>query len=116
VDEHSADHRDDAPDRLAIDNIRGYPLNDHWPDNAIAAGARVKVLRDPVWDGPLRQEFLGVVSSRAAPEAVESPIAHLGELAYWVTFDEPQFDSSGDGPYRKALIWARYLQPVGSEQ
>ncbi len=33
-----------------------------------------------------------------------------GELLYWVTFDAPQYDSNGDGPYRKAQVWGRYLR------
>jgi len=33
-----------------------------------------------------------------------------GELAYWVRFDEPQYDADSTDPYRKALIWARYLR------
>ncbi|MFE0578987.1 hypothetical protein [Streptomyces sp. NPDC058874] len=33
-----------------------------------------------------------------------------GELLYWVTCDAPQYDSDGDGPYRKAQVWGRYLR------
>jgi hypothetical protein len=40
--------------------------------------------------------------------------ARPGELAYWVDFDEPQLDHEGNGPYRKALIWDRYLPAVWS--
>jgi hypothetical protein len=46
------------------------------------------------------------------PELVRHPGAREGELAYWVVFDDPQYDSDGDGPYRKALIWDRYLRPL----
>ena len=28
---------------------------------------------------------------------------------YWVTFDEPQFDSDGDGPYEEAEIEVEYI-------
>lgn len=32
---------------------------------------------------------------------------------YMVVFDEPQLDADGDGPYRAAVIWEKYLQPLG---
>jgi hypothetical protein len=57
------------------------------------------------------REFLGVISPIEAPERVEHITqARQSELAYWVVFDEPQWDSAGDGPYRKALIWDRYIR------
>ncbi|MFJ1755928.1 ferrous iron transport protein A [Kitasatospora sp. NPDC088134] len=82
------------------------------PEGSLAAGARVTVVRDRGWDGPWRAEFQGVVDALVAPEPVVHPQAEVGELAYWVAFDEPQYDSDGGGPYRKALIWSRYLRPV----
>lgn len=39
-------------------------------------------------------------------------VARPGEREYSVTFDEPQFDADGDGPYRKAVIWDRYLEQL----
>ncbi len=45
-----------------------------------------------------------------APEPNEHAQALDGELLYWVTFDTSQYDSGGDGPYRKAQIWGRYLR------
>ncbi|MFJ5273059.1 hypothetical protein [Streptomyces sp. NPDC088358] len=45
-----------------------------------------------------------------APEPNEHVQALSGELLYWVTFDTPQYDSGGDGPYRKAQVWGRYLR------
>ena len=48
--------------------------------------------------------------SVGAPEPVRHADALPGELMYWVKFDEPQLDAAGDGPYRKAQIWGRYLQ------
>ncbi|MEU2490936.1 ferrous iron transport protein A [Streptomyces sp. NPDC007883] len=77
----------------------------------LAAGSRVTVIRDPSWDGPWQVEFRGRIDDLTAPEPVLHSSAREGELAYWVVFDEPQFDSSGDGPFRKALIWDRYLKP-----
>ncbi|MBE1537204.1 hypothetical protein [Actinomadura algeriensis] len=71
----------------------------------------MRVVRDPDWDGPWRCEFSGTVDSLGPPEAVRHSQARAGELAYWVVFDEPQYDAGGDGPYRKAQIWGRYLVP-----
>ncbi|GAA0905825.1 hypothetical protein Vau01_121760 [Virgisporangium aurantiacum] len=79
---------------------------------ALPAGARVRVVKDPDWDGPWRREFLGVVGDLAAPELVRHYQARPDELMYWVRFDEPEFDHTDDGPYRKAQIWGRYLQLV----
>ena len=45
-----------------------------------------------------------------APEPTAHARALDGELLYWVTFDTPQRDSAGDGPYRKARICGRYLK------
>jgi len=46
------------------------------------------------------------------PEPNRNPRAFQGELLYWVSFDAPQYDSGWDGPYRKSLIWGRYLKPA----
>ncbi|MFE4258651.1 ferrous iron transport protein A [Streptomyces sp. NPDC056883] len=77
---------------------------------ALVQGSRVTVVRDPVWDGPWQVEFAGTVDAMCAPEPNEHARAFEGELLYWVTFDTPQYDSGGDGPYRKAQIWGRYLR------
>jgi hypothetical protein len=53
--------------------------------------------------------FTGIVDATLPPRVVRNRLALAGELEYSVTFDQPQFDASGDGPYRKAVIWARYL-------
>jgi hypothetical protein len=105
---------EDGRDRQALESILGHPLSDSpWPATALATGTRVRVIKDPAWDGPWATEFLGVIIDRlGVPELVRHPRAHPGELEYWVKFDEPQFDADGDGPYRTAQIWGRYLQPV----
>jgi hypothetical protein len=100
----------DALDRQALEHILGSPVDGDWPADAAAPGSRVRVIRDPEWDGPWRQEFLGTVDGLAAPQPVSHAQARTGEFEYWVRFDEPQFDCAGDGPYRKALIWSRYLR------
>ncbi|MFG2232572.1 ferrous iron transport protein A [Streptomyces sp. NPDC048723] len=101
-----------SDDRRAVEHIRGRSLPQEWPAAALAAGSRVAVVRDPHGDGrPWRNEFLGTIDDTGAPELVGSSPARAGELAYWVVIDGPQYDSDGDGPYRKALIWDRYLRP-----
>ncbi|MFC1408625.1 ferrous iron transport protein A [Streptacidiphilus sp. N1-12] len=99
-----------ARDREAVEHILGHPLDQEWSVDVWAPGSRVRVLRDAEWDGPWQREFLGTIDGRGASEPVRHPHAHSGELAYWVSFDEPQYDAAGDGPYRKAQIWDRYLQ------
>ncbi|MFE5766335.1 ferrous iron transport protein A [Streptomyces sp. NPDC056492] len=61
---------------------------------------------------PWQTVSFGTIDDMGAPDPVLHPGARPGELAYWVNFDHPQHDSSGSGPYRKAQIWARYLQPA----
>ncbi|MGW0007338.1 hypothetical protein [Nocardia grenadensis] len=83
---------------------------DDRPGPALAAGTRVKVIKDPGWDGPWREEFFGTVDyDPAPPEPVTLSSARPGELVYWVTFDETQYDADDAGPYRKAQVWDRYL-------
>ena len=97
-------------DRFAIESIAGRKLPDEWPNDAWPAGSRVRVIQDSTWKGPWAETFTGTVSSMAVPEPVTHPRAQSNELAYWVEFDEPQVDGAGDGPYRKAQIWGRYLE------
>ncbi|QNA72017.1 ferrous iron transport protein A [Streptomyces sp. So13.3] len=98
-------------DREAVEHVLGRPLDQHWPAAALTPGSRVSVLRDAEWDGPWQCEFLGAIDALGAPEPVRHPHARSGELVYWVSFDEPHYDAAGNGPYRKAQIWDRYLQP-----
>ena len=98
-----------ALDRGALEQILGRPVDQAWPPGAAPAGSRVLVVRDTEWEGPWQREFLGTVDSLTAPVPLDHPQAHPGELVYWVRFDESQFDCAGDGPYRNALIWSRYL-------
>jgi len=101
-----------ADDRAVVEQVLGRALNQLWPKDALPAGSRVLVVHDADWPGPWRAEFPGRVDSMGAPEPVRHARARDGELAYWVVFDAPQVDSNGDGPYRKALIWDRYLRPL----
>ncbi|MEV0277631.1 ferrous iron transport protein A [Streptomyces sp. NPDC050610] len=97
-------------DRRAVEHILGRPLSDEWPPGSMPPGTRVTVIRDSSWNGPWQKEFQGTIDDLGAPEPAQQANAREGELVYWVTFDEPQHESSGDGPYRKAQIWERYLR------
>ena len=105
-----------AADRPAVGPVPGRTVPDAWPATALPAGTRVRVIKDNDWNGPWMREFFGVIDVAPAPEPVRHPLTRPGELAYWVTFEEPQLDGDGAGPYRKALIWGRYLQPVPGDQ
>ncbi|MGW0753312.1 ferrous iron transport protein A [Streptomyces sp. NPDC002587] len=99
----------DVDDRQVIEHILGRPLSQTWPTGALAPGSRVTVVRARDWDGPWQVEFPGTIDAMRAPEPNEHAQALSGELLYWVSFDTPQYDGDGDGPYRKAQIWGRYL-------
>lgn len=104
---------DVARDRKALEALIGNSrLNAPWPEDAMPPGTRVRVIQDTEWKGPWRQEFTGTIDTTMPPELVNHPMARPGELAYYVAFDEPQHDTSDDGPYRKAQIWERYLDPL----
>ena len=102
----------EAIDRAVVEQIRREALPAIWPAGARQAGAAVRVIQDADWGGPWRRVFTGVISAMAAPEPVVNRTAGAGELAYWIDFDEPQLDVDDDGPYRKALIWDRYLESL----
>ncbi|MET7649290.1 ferrous iron transport protein A [Streptomyces sp. NPDC005426] len=99
-----------GPVRGAVEHVLGRPLSQTWPTGALSPGSRVTVVRAQDWDGPWQVEFAGTIDAMGAREPNEHPQALDGELLYWVTFDTPQRDSDGDGPYGKAQIWGRYLR------
>jgi hypothetical protein len=72
-------------------------------------GTRVRVIHDPEWNGPWRTVCLGTIDRTVPLQLVRHRVAHDGEREYSVIFDEPQLDADGDGRYRKAVIWERYL-------
>ncbi|PPK97852.1 hypothetical protein CLV92_1022 [Kineococcus xinjiangensis] len=86
-----------------------------WPEGAWPAGTRVRVVQDPQWSGPWRQEFTGTIDSWDVPNIVEVIDSPQGELEYQVCFDEAQDDMSDDGPYSSARILARYLRRLEDE-
>ena len=86
-------------------------------------GSRVKVRRDPNFLGPWPSEPSGSI----VPWPMEPPYTfrvvnpdprHGPQRAFFVQFDEPAFDADGPeggGPYRKAEVWEKYLEPIPAE-
>jgi hypothetical protein len=99
-------------DRAAIEAIVGHSMGGDWPAEAMPAGTRVRVIKDDRWDGPWRQVFAGTVDETITPRLVEHAQARPDEFEYSVRFDVPQLDASEDGPFCKAVIWDRYLEPI----
>jgi hypothetical protein len=101
----------EAADRRALEAVLGRCLDgEPWPDDAMQPGTRVRVTHDLEWSGPWREVCLGAIDATVPPQLVHNPVAQPGEREYSVTFDAPHFDAGGDGPYRKAVIWERYLE------
>ncbi|MEW2130106.1 ferrous iron transport protein A [Streptomyces sp. NPDC005435] len=80
-----------------------------WPEDGWPPGTRVRVIKDPDWDGPYPVEFSGTVAGTRVPFPVRDGRGREGELVYVVRFDEPQYDSHGLGPYRGGEVWGRHL-------
>ena len=102
--------RQGSADGRAIEAILGRPLDGERPVEAMKPGTRVRIIKDESWDGPWRDLFIGTVDATIPPQPVRHRLARSGELEYSVRFDQSQFDAAGDGPFRKAVIWARYLE------
>ena len=66
--------------------------------------------RDPQFGpGPWPDEPTRTVVG--TPELVETT---RGPMAtYWVSFDQPQYDPDGDGPYDRSQVLAKYLESLG---
>jgi hypothetical protein len=75
-------------------------------------GTRVRVRHDPVHaPTPWPTEPTGTVVYDSADGAFSIVMTRDGpELQYWVSFDEPQCDADGDGPYVSAQVLSRYLE------
>jgi hypothetical protein len=77
-------------------------------EQALSNGSRVRVHRDPDYGpGPWPSEPLGTVGSYELVSTRQGP-----ERTYWITFDEPQFDADGDGPYVSSQVEESYLEPA----
>jgi hypothetical protein len=87
----------------------------------VTAGARVRVVRDPDWDGPWPSEPTGVIAEGfkipfkvidlAQRLDINVPDGDRGTMrTFMVRFDEPAEDGSGHGPYYMAEVWEKYLR------
>ena len=85
--------------RLVVGSRVRISTEYHW-----AKGATATVASSPFVVQNLTGESAG--SSRVV-ESLHGPL-----LFYWVVFDVPQDDGSGDGPYAQAEIDSRYLSPA----
>ena len=73
--------------------------NYHWAKNATGT-----ILNPPNYILEISEEWDGISRKIKTPK---------GKLVfYWVIFDEPQFDSDGDGPYAEAEIDSQYLKLI----
>lgn len=88
-------------------------------------GDRVRVVKDPAWNGPWPAEPFGVIDRDADAPIRVLDLAAMPEVVvpdedrgpmpeYLVRFDEPQLDGDGQGPYVSAVIWAKYLRRAGA--
>jgi hypothetical protein len=77
-------------------------------------GSRVQVMRDPEFGpGPWPAEPTGRVTSSPSGEPFVVVQTRKGpERTWWITFDEPQRDADGDGPYTRSQVLERYLRPA----
>ena len=88
-------------------------LHEHNGDQdrpELVPGARVRVIKDPEWNGPWPSEPLGVIEKVGNDNVVmaDSPWGPVRQ--YFVRFQSPQRDADGDGPFTSALIWQQYLR------
>lgn len=75
-------------------------------------GSRVIVRRDPKFGpGPWPSEPTGQIVAAPDDSSFSEVTTVSGlERSWWVSFDEPQLDADGDGPYRESQVLQRYLE------
>jgi hypothetical protein len=98
-------------------------VEDWSEESPLQVGQRVRIIRDPDWPGPWPNEPLGVIEPifgkafsvvNLKDSSVNVPDSDRRMMReYLVQFDEPQNDTSGDGPYSSAVIWEKYVTPFG---
>ena len=81
-------------------------------EKKFAVGDRVRVSADFFWargaSGVISKppDEVTAISGSWDGELTRREISALGtNIVYWVWFDEPQYDTDGDGPYRGGSIW-----------
>lgn len=89
----------------------------------VAAGTRVRVVRDPEWDGPWPSEPTGEIAEGFDVPFGVIDLSQRRDInvpdsdrcimrTFMVRFDEPAEDGSGLGPYLIAKVWEKYLRPA----
>ena len=74
-----------------------------WPDGTTGTVAE--------WPKGIR-DLIGENFGSDEPRTLVSPKGVM--LSYWIRFDEPTDDGSGDGPYRGAEVAGTYLSELGT--
>ena len=71
-------------------------------------------MQDPDFGpGPWPAEPTGRVASCPSGEPFVVVQTQQGpQRSWWITFDEPQRDADGDGPYNNSQLLDRYLRPA----
>lgn len=89
----------------------------------VRPGVRIKVVRDPDWEGPWPSEPTGIIDPDAdvpvrVIDLVTMPEVNVADAdrgpmrEFLVRFDQPQRDGDGAGPYASAVLWEKYLRLV----
>lgn len=68
------------------------------------------MIRDPEWVGPWPSEPLGVIDPSPSDIYVDSESGAIRR--YHISFDEPQLDADGYGPFLGATVPEKYLVPL----
>ncbi len=77
----------------------------------LVVGARVRVIKDPQWDGPWPSEPTGTIEMVKADQLFLCVDTDWGTVReYFVRFDSPARDCDDQGPYYAAVIWQQYLR------
>ncbi len=81
-------------------------------ERPLRPGTRVYIIQDPEFGGPFQETFGATVQSSKRVEGLMPAAAKKSKFVYFVTFDSPQFDCDGDGPYSASEVLAAYVVPA----
>ena len=83
-----------------------------WFERPLPLGSRVRILKDPLFVGPWQKEFLATVDGVERAQHLTPESARRNKFVYMVSFDEPQLDGDGDGPYTAGEVLSQYVVRV----